>query len=229
VLVITRRRCRALAGLAAVILGGAACSSTAAHPAAAGSSPPASAAGQRPYLLRFHNVSQISSTVPANGDVNPYGVAVVPQTSGKLVRGDILVSNFNGKSNVQGTGTTIVEISPDGAMRPFARLGALPPSQPCPGGIGLTTGLEVLPGGWVAVGSLPTIKGGALPPENPTGCIIVLDSHGKPVETWVNKNINGPWDMAMQASPGHAALFVSNVLSRSAAAGRRLRRPGSAP
>jgi hypothetical protein len=171
-------------------------------------------ARQRPYLLRFHAVSQIATTVPANGDVNPYGVAVVPRTAGKLVRGDILVSNFNSKANVQGTGNTIVEISPGGSMRPFARLGALPSSDPCPGGIGLTTGLEVLPGGWVAVGSLPTTKGGMLPATNPTGCIIVLDSHGTPVETWVNKNINGPWDMAMRAGSGHAALFVSNVLSR---------------
>jgi hypothetical protein len=42
----------------------------------------------------------------------------------------------------------------------------------------------------------------------------VLDSQGRPVETWVSKDINGPWDMTMQAGSGHAALFVSNVLSR---------------
>jgi len=214
VLVNTRRHSRALLGLAAVVLGAASCSSTAVHTAAAGSTTPAGAAWQRPYLLRFHSVSQIASTVPANGDVNPYGVAVVPQTTGKLVRGNILVSNFNSKANVQGTGTTIVEISPGGAMRQFARLAALPSSGPCPGGIGLTTGLEVLPGGWVAVGSLPTVNGGKLPASNPAGCIIILNSHGKPAETWINKNINGPWDMTMRAEPGHAALFVSNALSR---------------
>jgi hypothetical protein len=211
----TRWQARALLGLAAVILSAAGCSSAAVHTASAGSTTSPGAAGKRPYLLRFHNVSQIASTVPANGDVNPYGVAVVPQTTGKLARGDILVSNFNSKANVQGTGTTIVEVSPDGSARLFARLGALPRSAPCPGGIGLTTALEVLPGGWVAVGSLPTTGGGSLPARNPTGCIIVLNSHGKPVETWVNKNINGPWDMTMRAGSGHAALFVSNVLSRS--------------
>jgi hypothetical protein len=213
----TRRRL-ALAGLAAVLLGGTGCASTAVHTAAAGpttsATAPAGAAGQRPYLLRFHSVSQIASTVPANGDVNPYGVAVVRQTAGKLVRGDILVSNFNSKANVQGTGTTIVEVSPGGEMRPFARLAALPSSDPCPGGIGLTTGLAVLPGGWVAVGSLPTVKGGRLPATNPVGCIIVLNSHGKPVETWTNTIINGPWDMTMRAGSGHASLFVSNVLGR---------------
>lgn len=36
--------------------------------------------------------SQVASTVPANGDLNPYGVAVVPRTVGNLVRGDILAS-----------------------------------------------------------------------------------------------------------------------------------------
>src|SRR5271165_1061262 len=52
------------------------------------------------------------STVPANGDLNPYGVAFVPRHfdrgSGPLKHGDILVSNFNNSSNLQGTGTTIV-------------------------------------------------------------------------------------------------------------------------
>jgi len=47
----------------------------------------------------------------------------------------------------------------------------------------------------------------------------VLDSHGKPAETWVNQDINGPWDMTMRAQAGHAALFISNVLTRPASAG----------
>jgi hypothetical protein len=64
----------------------------------------------------------------------------------------------------------------------------------------------------VVVGSLPTAHGGALPAVNPIGCLIVLDSHGRPVETWVSQNINGPWDMTMQAHGGHAALFISNVV-----------------
>src|SRR5690348_1717114 len=62
-------------------------------------------------------ISTVASTVPPNGDLNPYGVAVVPMSMGSLVRGDILVSNFNNAQNLQGTGTTIVEISPSGGMR----------------------------------------------------------------------------------------------------------------
>lgn len=49
--------------------------------------------------------------MPPNGDVNPYGVAVVTESTGRLVAGDVLVSNFNAKSNVQGTGTTIANAS----------------------------------------------------------------------------------------------------------------------
>ena len=53
------------------------------------------------------------STVPANGDGNPYGVAFVPSgfpTGGPLHPGDLLVSNFNSSSGLQGTGTTIVRV-----------------------------------------------------------------------------------------------------------------------
>ncbi len=117
------RRPRALLGIAAVTLAAAACSTapqattgtapqTPTHPTAG--STPAVQAAERPYLLRFHTISQISTTVPANGDVNPYGIAVVPHTIGGLVQGDTLVGNFNNKANVQGTGTGIVEISPAG-------------------------------------------------------------------------------------------------------------------
>src|SRR5258708_38319023 len=51
------------------------------------------------------HVPTLASTVPANGDVNPYGVAVVPRGTGHLGRGNILVSNFNNKANVQGPAT----------------------------------------------------------------------------------------------------------------------------
>src|SRR4029077_11552883 len=56
------------------------------------------------------------STVPANGDGNPYGVAFVPPNfpaGGTINPGDILVSNFNSSSGLQGTGTTIVDVPPN--------------------------------------------------------------------------------------------------------------------
>jgi hypothetical protein len=157
---------------------------------------------------------QVASTVPPNGDVNPYGIAVVRTTVGRLVEGGTLVSNFNNKANAQGTGTTIVEVSPAVAVSTFAAIGSIPTAQGCPGGIGLTTALSILPGGWVVVGSLPAGVGGALPLVNPAGCLLVLNSTGKVKESWTNQNINGPWDMTEVTTSSGVDLFVSNVLSR---------------
>jgi hypothetical protein len=166
------------------------------------------------FLSSLGKPEQVASTVPANGDVNPYGIVVVPSTVGALVKGATLISNFNDKANVQGTGTTIVQVSPSGTVSTFATIGPLPASSPCPGGIGLTTALSVLPGGWVVVGSVPAGAGGALPLVNPAGCLIVLNSNGGVAETWSNKNINGPWDMTEEVTGSGVDLFVSNVLSR---------------
>jgi hypothetical protein len=53
----------------------------------------------------------VVSTVPANGDQNPYGVVFVPfGFHGSAQPGDILVSNFNNAANQQGTGHTIVRV-----------------------------------------------------------------------------------------------------------------------
>jgi hypothetical protein len=150
--------------------------------------------------------------VPANGNVNPYGVAVVPTSVGRLTAGDTLVSNFNDKGNVQGTGNTVVEVSPGGSTQLFSQIAQLPAGQACPGGVGLTTALAILPGGWVVVGSLASAAGGALPSLNPVGCLIVLNSAGTPVETITNPDIVGPWDLAFSSTQTTAALFVSNVL-----------------
>ena len=114
------------------------------------------------------------STVPANGDVNPYGVAVVQRTSGKLVRGHVLVSNFNNGQNLQGTGTTIVDIAPNGTLTVFATISAASLPGPCPGGVGLTTALSVLSNGWVIVGSLPTSDGTSATAK--AGCLLVLNN-----------------------------------------------------
>ncbi len=203
-----------MAAAAAIVLAIAGCS--AAHTASAGRAAAGARSVSGPFLERFRDVSQIASTVPGNGDVNPYGVAVVPASAGRLVRGDVLVSNFNDKANLQGTGTTIVQVAPDGAAAEFARLTTLPRSMRCPGGIGLTTALAVLPGGWVVVGSLPTTRHGTLPAANPLGCLIVLNSQGKPTETWVSQDIDGPWDLTVADTAGHADLLVTNVLSRPA-------------
>ncbi len=171
--------------------------------------------GGTPFLARFHSVTNLGSTVPANGDLNPYGMATVSQSEGSLVQGDTLVSNFNASSNLQGTGTTIVEMSPSGQQTLFAQIGGRLPG-PCPGGVGLTTALSVLQGGYVVVGSLPVTDAGSGTPE--AGCLIVLNDQGNVVETWSGHNINGPWDMTDVQGPGFAELFVTNVLNGTVAA-----------
>jgi hypothetical protein len=169
------------------------------------------------FITPLSTVKTLGTTVPANGDVNPYGIVVVPRTTGGLRAGHVLVSNFNASSNAQGTGTTIVDIAPDGTQRLFAQLDPTALPGPCPGGVGLTTALTVLPGGWVVVGSLPTTDGSAATAK--AGCLIVLDSYGHAVETWVSPLINGPWDLTSVPTRFGAVLFVTNVLNGTVAAG----------
>ena len=170
----------------------------------------ASAAGGS-FIGPFNTVTNVASTVPANGDVNPYGVAVVPASKGALVKGDILVSNFNNSANLQGTGTTIVQVAPDGSRSVFAQISNTDLPGPCPGGVGLTTALVALRKGWVIVGSLPTTDG--MTDTAQAGCLIVLNSQGHVVETFSGRLINGPWDMTALDEGDEAALFVTNVLN----------------
>jgi len=174
-------------------------------------------AGDGTFLDSLHNVTQIASTVPSNGDVNPYGVAVVPASTGALVRGHVLVSNFNNRKNLQGTGTTIMDIAPDGTAKLFAKIDARKLPGPCPGGVGLTTALAVLRKGWVVVGSLPTTDGTAATAQ--AGCLLVLNSTGQVEATIAGSPINGPWDMTAVDGGGSAELLVTNVLNGTVAAG----------
>ena len=174
---------------------------------------PAAAAGHGSFVGPLTSNVKVASTVPGNGDVNPYGVAVVPASRGKLVAGDVLVSNFNNAPTAsapggeQGRGTTLVEISPTGTRRLFARIA---PST-IPGGVGLTTALVVLRSGWVVVGSLPTTDGTSATMRR--GELIVLDAAGTVRETITGNGINGPWDATALDNGTSADLFVSNVLN----------------
>ena len=145
------------------------------------------------------------STVPANGDVNPYGVAYVPNSvpAGVLQKGDVLVSNFNNAENLQGTGTTIVRISPSGAQSLFFQGQAL----------GLSAALGVLSNGIVIVGSLPTADGTAATAQ--PGSLQFIDHNGRLLGNVNSHNlVNGPWGLAVHdTGNGTAQVFVSNVLS----------------
>lgn len=164
-----------------------------------------SVAHKAPLLANLPSApEQTVSTVPANGDVNPYGAAFVPpgfEGNGVLHAGDLLVSNFNNSSNVQGTGSTIVRTTPDGQHSTFFQGGA---------GVGLTTALAVLKSGFVVVGNVPTDANGVAQ----QGSLLMLDANGNVVSTLSDSALlDGPWDMAVNDQGDHAQLFVSNVLS----------------
>jgi hypothetical protein len=182
-----------------------------AHATGAASCHAAVKAGSGGFLGAFSTVCVVASTKPANGDVNPYGVAVVPTTVGNLVAGDVLVSNFNNSKNLQGTGSTIMEISPAGKATLFASLAGQTKNH-----VGLTTALAVFRNGDVVVGSLPTTNGTAKTAT--AGDLFVLNSKGQLIETISGPNINGPWDLAAYDGGGFAALFVTNVLNGTVAA-----------
>src|SRR5216684_733982 len=171
----------------------------------------AAPAGAAPFIRTFHRINTVSSTVPHDGDVNPYGVAVVLRSVGRLRADDILVSNFNDGQNLQGTGTTIVQISQQGELNGFAEIDARSLAGPCPGGVGLTTALVVLRSGWVIVGSLPTNDGTSATMQ--AGCLLIVNSDGRVVKTLSGGAINGPWDMTALDQGDSALLFVTNVLN----------------
>src|SRR6516225_10843758 len=152
----------------------------------------------------------ISSTVPGNGDLNPYGVAFVPPNfpkGGIIAPGDILVSNFNNSTpptGVQGTGTTIIQLTPNGVIAPIGTASTFFTSP----AIGLTTALGVLKRGFVVVGNLPNSSGMLSP-----GALQFIDRHGTLVQTFTDPLIDGPWDLTIDDDNDHPTIYVSNVLS----------------
>jgi hypothetical protein len=181
-----------------------------------GAAAPALADDSGSILKQLKNINVITSTIPGNGDVNPYGIVEVKNSVGNLLQGHVLISNFNNSLNLQGTGTTIVDVAPNGSLSTFAQINAGSLPGPCPGGVGLTTALAVLHTGWVIVGSLPTSDGTSATAQ--PGCLLVLNSSGSVVETFYGSLINGPWDMTWTESEGEAHLFVTNVLNGTVAA-----------
>jgi uncharacterized protein (TIGR03118 family) len=149
-----------------------------------------------------------SRTTKEGGDQNPYGVAFVPQDyqgGGELNAGDILVSNFNNdgaNGGEQGTGTTIVRITPSGQRSVFFHSDQA----------GLSTALGILKRGFVIVGNVPTTDGTFDTIDK--GSLQILDSNGNVVRTLVSDTyLDGPWDLAINDQGDKVQVFVSNVLS----------------
>jgi hypothetical protein len=167
------------------------------------------------FLAGKTAITNLGSTTPANGDENPYAIWPVTRTIGSVATGDVLVDNFNNKSNNQGTGTTIVDVHPNGQVGVFAHLPAS--IAGCPGGVGLTTAMVQLETGWVIVGSLPSANGKM--DTAGAGCLIILSSTGQLAGTITGPYLDGPWDETVQDNGTTATLFVANTLFGVKAAG----------
>lgn len=163
----------------------------------------------RGFLETLRHHTTLTSTVPSNGDQNPYAVIVAPVSAGKVLKDDVLISNFNNSGNLQGLGTTIVSYNP--ATKQMSLFASIPRHLPqCPGGIGLTTAMTMLKSGWVIVGSLPSQDGTTA--TKGRGCLLVLDPQGNLKETFAGPDINGAWgNMAVLDHGTSATLFVSNT------------------
>jgi hypothetical protein len=168
---------------------------------------PARADATQGLLETIHKHITRTSTITDNGDLNPYAVVVAPVSAGKIQKDDVLVDNFNNLSNLQGTGTTIVDYNPT-THKTFT-FAKLPQNlAQCPGGVGLTTAMTMLKSGWVIVGSTPSTDGTTA--TKGAGCLIVFDSNGRLANVWTGPNINGPWgNMAVIDRGSTATLFVS--------------------
>ncbi len=135
----------------------------------------------------------IGSTVdPKNGGQNPYGLSVAPTTSGKLTAGDLVVCNFNGKSNVQGTGKSIV------ALRP------MPDSKP----VQVSDDKTLLGCDALALSGDDTIWAASMVAnDNP-----VVASNGKLITNISGKPFDQPWGQAFaQPTTGAPAFYETNA------------------
>ncbi len=148
-----------------------------------------------------------TSTVPDNGDQNPYALIIAPVTAGSIQQGDVLYDNFNNAANLQGTGTTIVDFNP--TTKKLTTIANLSHELPgCPGGVGLSTAMTMLKSGWIIVGSTPSNDGTTR--TKGAGCLIVLNPQGKVAKVLADANINDPWgNMAVKDEGDKATLYVS--------------------
>lgn len=161
-----------------------------------------------PYVPFLPSAVRTASTMPGNGDQNPYGVAFIGNRfilapKGPLAVGDILVSNYNNKNNLQGTGTTIVDIPASGGKPTVFFQGS--------GSLGLSTGLGTLEYGFVLVANLPTADGTSATAK--PGSILVLNNKGKQIQAVTGSEIDGPWDMTVVDRGDKAIVFVANALN----------------
>lgn len=128
-----------------------------------------------------------SAVDPANGAQNPYGLTVAPVTSGGFKKGDLVVCDFNAKSNVQGTGRSIVALHPLPKSKP-AHVSSIKPLKGCDA---------------LALGGDDTIWAASMVAnDNP-----VIDPSGGLIQNIKGKPFDQPWGQAFASPKGGAPAF----------------------
>lgn len=114
----------------------------------------------------YHSTKRINTALD-DADQNPYAM---------VVAGDVLVGNFDNKTDLQGTGSTTVNYHLD--TKQMTLLATTPRDlKECLSGIGLLIAMTMLWFGWAVVGSTP--GDGDTTDIKSAGWLIVLDSQGK--------------------------------------------------
>jgi|SRR5579862_7844679 len=135
----------------------------------------------------------IGSTVdPVNGAQNPYGLTIAPSTTGDFAAGDLVVCNFNGKSNVQGTGQSVIALHPTPSSTP-KHVSKLKSLRGC-------DALALDGGDFVWASSM-------VANDNP-----VIDASGKLIDDIKGKPFSQPWGQVYaQSTSGSPAFYETNA------------------
>ncbi len=163
----------------------------------AGSAPPSVA--NRPVndagasvLKQLKKQIVIGSVVdPVNGAQNPYGLSIAPSTAGDFTKGDLVVCDFNAKSNVQGTGQSIVALHPVPKSNPI-HVSSIKSLKGCD-----AISLDLDDTIWAA---------SMVADDNP-----VIDSTGKLIDNIKGKPFNQPWGQILAQQKGGPAFYATNA------------------
>lgn len=133
-----------------------------------------------------------SAIDPVNGAQNPYGLTIAPITSGKFTAGDLVLCDFNAKSNIQGTGRSILALHPTPGSTP-THVSSVKPIHGCDA---------------LALASDDTIWAAAMVAnDNP-----VIAPNGKLVTNISGKPFTQPWGQVFaQTTSGSAAFYETNA------------------
>jgi hypothetical protein len=157
--------------------------------------PASTPAAPQAVLTQLSTVTTIGSTIdPTNGDQNPYGLAIAPATVGAITAGDLIVCNFNDSANVQGNGTSLVDLKPVAGSKP-THLIADPTLKGCSA---IAMGATGNP--WIAAWSAN---------DNP---IYIPSSNS--IKNVTSSSFSGPWGQAFSATSGpygNGAFYESNA------------------